>query len=139
MIHYVSKSASLRYNHHNWIPICMPDFNPNGFLQAYVSDFIVSSQYQQQQHDYSGELSSSSSSSSSSSKNNNNNNNNNKSNNHDDNNGSSTTHYIKMQNTKENIMNDEVVELTVILVASSADPEVFRELLQGKAIVEYVS
>lgn len=109
----------------------MPDFNPNGFLQAYVSDFIVSSQ----QHEYSGELSSSSYSSSSSK----NNNNNNKSNNHDDNNGSSTVNYIKMQNTKEKIMNDEVVELTVILVASSADPEVFRELLQGKAIVEYVS
>ena len=116
----------------------MPDFNPNGFLQAYVSDFIVSSQYQQQQHEHSGELSSSSSSSSSS-KNNNFNNNNNKSNNHDDNNGSSTANYIKMQNTKENIINDEVVELTVILVASSADPEVLRELLQGKAIVEYVS
>ena len=126
----------------------MPDFNPNGFLQAYVSDFKVSTQYQQQQQKqqqqqqqqqqqdaHSGTLSSSLSSSK-----HNNNYNNNKSNKSDNYDSSNTSiNYIKMQNTKEIIVSDEIVELTIILVASSADPEVFRELLQGKAIVEYVS
>jgi len=101
----------------------MPDFNPNGFLQAYVSDFKVSS----------------SSSSSSSSNNSNHNHNDNDNNTYDNNNNNNNNKTYNVHKTNENKFNDEVVDLTIILVASSADPEVFRELLQGKAIIEYVS
>ena len=33
---FVGKSNSLRSNDQNWVPICLPDFNPRAYLQAYV-------------------------------------------------------------------------------------------------------
>ena len=34
LTHFVANSRSLRSNDHNWVPICMPDFNAKGFLQV---------------------------------------------------------------------------------------------------------
>lgn len=42
--HFVANSASLRSSDQHWIPICLPDFNDKGFLQAYVSSLQVTSQ-----------------------------------------------------------------------------------------------
>ena len=38
--HFVAESKALRYHDENWVPICLPDFNPDAFLQAYISHFI---------------------------------------------------------------------------------------------------
>jgi hypothetical protein len=34
LTHFVANSKSLRSNDHNWVPLCMPDFNSTGFLQV---------------------------------------------------------------------------------------------------------
>lgn len=34
LTHFVANSKSLRANDHNWVPLCMPDFNSKGFLQV---------------------------------------------------------------------------------------------------------
>ena len=36
---FVCDSKALRYHDENWVPICLPDFNPDAFLQAYISHF----------------------------------------------------------------------------------------------------
>jgi hypothetical protein len=42
LTHFVANSASLRSSDQHWIPICLPEFNDRGFLQAYVSSLQVS-------------------------------------------------------------------------------------------------
>lgn len=42
--HFVANSSSFRSNEQHWVPICMPDFNANGYLQAYISNIGVSGQ-----------------------------------------------------------------------------------------------
>lgn len=37
--HFVGNSSSLRSHDQNWVPICLPGFNNNAFLQAYICDF----------------------------------------------------------------------------------------------------
>ncbi len=37
LTHFVSNSNSFKSHDQNWVPICMPNFNANAFLQAYIS------------------------------------------------------------------------------------------------------
>ena len=37
MTTFLSNSAALKYHEENWVPICLPNFNSNAFLQAYIS------------------------------------------------------------------------------------------------------
>lgn len=36
---FMYNSSSLKSHDQNWVPICLPDFNPNAYLQAYVANF----------------------------------------------------------------------------------------------------
>jgi hypothetical protein len=38
--HFVAESKALRYHDENWVPICLPDFNSDAFMQAYISHFM---------------------------------------------------------------------------------------------------
>ena len=42
LTHFVANSASLRSSDQHWIPVCLPEFNEKGFLQAYVSSLNFS-------------------------------------------------------------------------------------------------
>ena len=44
LTHFVENSASLRSHDQHWVPLCLPQFNPGAFLQAYVCDLRVNSQ-----------------------------------------------------------------------------------------------
>ena len=37
----VSSSSSLKSHEQNWVPICLPSFNENAYLQAYVAHFPI--------------------------------------------------------------------------------------------------
>jgi hypothetical protein len=41
LTNFVNQSQSLKSNEQNWIPICLPEFNANGYLQAYVASLNV--------------------------------------------------------------------------------------------------
>lgn len=41
LANFVGKSKSLRSNDQNWIPICLPAFNSNAYLQAYVCNITL--------------------------------------------------------------------------------------------------
>lgn len=41
LTNFVEKSQSLRTNEQSWIPICLPEINGNGYLQAYVANAAV--------------------------------------------------------------------------------------------------
>ena len=43
LANFVGKSNSLRSNDQNWIPICLPSFNPDAYLQAYVCNMHLNS------------------------------------------------------------------------------------------------
>ena len=43
LANFVGKSNSLRSNDQNWIPICLPSFNPDAYLQAYVCNIRLDS------------------------------------------------------------------------------------------------
>eukprot|EP01038_Epipyxis_sp_PR26KG_P016072 gene16072-21827_t len=44
MVHFVANSSTFnRSSDQHWVPICMPDFNSTGYLQAYVSNLRVPS------------------------------------------------------------------------------------------------
>ena len=36
--HFVTQSNSLRTNDQHWVPICMPGFNANGYLQVFCGN-----------------------------------------------------------------------------------------------------
>jgi vacuolar fusion protein MON1 len=36
LANFVGKSNSLRSNDQNWVPICLPEFNPDAYVQAYI-------------------------------------------------------------------------------------------------------
>eukprot|EP01034_Spumella_vulgaris_P025311 gene25311-31754_t len=74
---FVANSNAFRANDQHWVPICLPDFNPKGYLQAYISHLRLS--------------------------------------------------LPKTQHT---------TDVTVILMASNADPELFRELHRGRKYLE---
>eukprot|EP01042_Synura_sphagnicola_P009990 gene9990-12828_t len=38
---FVNASQSLKTNEQSWIPVCLPEFNANGYLQAYVASLNV--------------------------------------------------------------------------------------------------
>lgn len=42
LTHFVANSKSLRTNDQHWVPLCLPAFNPNGYLQMYISNVPVS-------------------------------------------------------------------------------------------------
>jgi hypothetical protein len=37
LTHFVSNSSSLRSHDQNWVPICLPNFSANAYLQAYIA------------------------------------------------------------------------------------------------------
>ena len=41
LTHFVANTTSLQSSDQHWIPICLPDFNDKGFLQAYVSSLKI--------------------------------------------------------------------------------------------------
>lgn len=43
LANFVGKSNSLRSNDQNWIPLCLPGYNPNAYLQAYVCNIRLDS------------------------------------------------------------------------------------------------
>ncbi|KAJ1442903.1 trafficking protein Mon1-domain-containing protein [Ochromonadaceae sp. CCMP2298] len=88
LTHFVANSKSLRSNDHNWVPICLPSFNPRGYLQAYVSNVLVESSV--------------------------------------------------AGGGEAGVGAGDATELTLIFVAASADPDVFKELLRGKAFLAKV-
>lgn len=77
LTNFVANSTSFRSNDQHWVPICLPEFNAKGYLQAYISDIKILSKASYQS-----------------------------------------------------------VDVTVILVASSADPDLFKELHRGKRYLE---
>lgn len=36
LTNFVNQSQSLKSNEQNWIPICLPEFNANGYLQVWI-------------------------------------------------------------------------------------------------------
>jgi vacuolar fusion protein MON1 len=43
LANFVGKSTSLRSNDQNWVPICLPNFNPDAYMQAYVCNLRLQS------------------------------------------------------------------------------------------------
>lgn len=43
LANFVGKSTSLRSNDQNWVPICLPEFNPDAYLQAYICNLRLKS------------------------------------------------------------------------------------------------
>jgi vacuolar fusion protein MON1 len=43
LANFVGKSNSLRSNDQNWVPICLPGFNPDAYLQAYICNLRLKS------------------------------------------------------------------------------------------------
>lgn len=50
LTHFVENSASLRSHDQHWVPLCLPQFNPGAFLQAYVCDLRVHSMVEENRH-----------------------------------------------------------------------------------------
>jgi hypothetical protein len=117
LTHFIANSRSLRSNDHNWVPICMPDFNSKGYLQ--VCAFLV--YLYENMIDVSRILS------------------------------KLLFFQAYISNIPLSGKNAETPaspggsslpssdELTVILMASSADPSVFKELLRGNKYLMQVS
>jgi vacuolar fusion protein MON1 len=43
LANFVGKSNSLRSNDQNWVPICLPGFNPDAYVQAYICNLRLKS------------------------------------------------------------------------------------------------
>ena len=43
LANFVGKSNSLRSNDQNWVPICLPTFNPDAYMQAYICNLRLQS------------------------------------------------------------------------------------------------
>ncbi len=78
LVNFVASSSSLKSGDQHWVPLCLPAFNPGGYLQAFISNITL---------------------------------------------GAGTM---------------DQTSVTVILIATSSDPDVFKELYYGKRMLEVV-
>lgn len=39
--HFIGNASSLKSHDQNWVPVCMPNFNSNAFLQAYICNLKI--------------------------------------------------------------------------------------------------